>query len=445
MITKQAWHTYIEPEIALKAVERLKTPLICLAGSGRHIVLALAGKEIDYAVFAAQVLQLPQHPISFATGYLGLLSYDGFAPTSETEVPHRVFHIYKSLVWDRVLKTLTIYEDDNLMPTGIDPWIDDAQLNRVFENASGPHSLDTNDLAPIFIESEDPSGYVQMVADAVEHIRAGDYYQINLLRYFSLRNSSFARLLEKALTRGGSHALVLRCAGLELVSLSPEQFVTAGYFPEHQGEKPYNILTRPIKGTAARGENAAEDLHQKNDLDNSPKERAELAMIIDLLRNDLHRVCIPHSVDVLSSGHIETLPYVFHRVGVIGGKIRPQLQMGELLDKLMPGGSITGAPKRAAMTAIKAFEGRDRGYFMGTAFCYDPRGYFDSSILIRTAYRTDVAKDFEFAAGSGIVLMSEPAKESRECELKCRVLSDDLTQMNQGRTLGESGNGISHQ
>lgn len=427
---------YVEPEIVIAALERAGGTLLCLAGRGRRVVVALEGWEVEFSELeplAVGGVKGERQPAAFATGYLGVLSYDGFCPVAQQRAPHRVFRVTKTLNWDRLEKTMGIGWDTTAQTPEV--WIEEGWLRSLLADLSGRSSpfLSKAVLAPPLLGVDglhDPfqvAAYEAKVRLILEDILDGAYYQINLLRFFSLGDATFQALVARALALGASHTSFFRCPGLELVSLSPEQFVTVRCSGETDGDGASEVVAMPIKGTCPRGRDGKEDAAFAAELQDSPKERAELAMIIDLLRNDLHRVCLPHSVKVRSPGHIETLPYVLHRVGVVAGQLDPQLTLGEFLRRLMPAGSITGAPKIAAMTAMRRYEERDRGYFMGAAFCFDPRGFFASSVLIRTAYRLDPANPFDLAAGSGIVLRSEPAKEAQEVAFKCRVLTDAAT------------------
>jgi para-aminobenzoate synthetase component 1 len=153
----------------------------------------------------------------------------------------------------------------------------------------------------------------------------------------------------------------------------------------------------------------------------SKKNLAELHMIIDLMRNDLNRICIPGTVEVKDANRLVSFVNVHHLVGSVIGQLREGLTVKDLLTALCPGGSITGAPKIEVMLAIREYEQRPRGYFMGHAFMLDDTGTFNSSILIRTLQKQS-GKDYEFSAGSGIVIHSDPKSERLEIDAKCKVL-----------------------
>jgi para-aminobenzoate synthetase component 1 len=194
-------------------------------------------------------------------------------------------------------------------------------------------------------------------------------------------------------------------------------------FPGSGSESKATIETRPIKGTAARFEGQPEaDAKAAADLLKSAKDRAELAIIVDLMRNDLYRVGQPGSVSVRSAGELLSVHGVHHLEANVQAQLRLPQSLGDMLAHICPGGSITGAPKREVMSAIRAYEGRARGYFMGHAFYLDDHGSFDSSLLIRTLVGSGDGH-YEYAAGSGIVIGSDPESERLEIAAKCQVIT----------------------
>ena len=409
---------YVEPEVLLMQLAGSLTTTIFLGGNGDHVVLGLAGTEVSYEEVASQTLQPTSVPEDVnagffsGIGYMGLLSYDHFDSNATAPCfPCRVFDVTESMVWNRNTRQMARHRSRRRSGQ---PW-----------TIKGTHDLTPTEMGThdaIWGTHDVTLSYGHLVSEAIRDIRDGRYYQINLLKYFAAPEADFLGLAARISRWGGSMSSAWRIRGLEVVSLSPERFVRIS--PSRHG---LSIETRPIKGTIKRGHTSESDTANADSLMTSPKERAELAMIIDLMRNDLNRVCESGSVQVVSSGHIESLPYAHHRVGVVRGKLGPQ-SFGELVNKLLPGGSITGAPKLAAMQAIRSYEGRNRGYFMGAAFFWDPTsGYLDSSLLIRTAYRercnNESWEPFSFAAGSGIVLDSDPAAEECEVMLKAQCMT----------------------
>jgi anthranilate/para-aminobenzoate synthase component I len=255
------------------------------------------------------------------------------------------------------------------------------------------------------------AAYENSVSRALQFIRDGDIYQINLaqrlqvpwelspeLLYLRLRESSPSRY-------GAFFGSGLVASGKSICSISPELFLRV------EGRA---VITRPIKGTRLRGNDAQEETRARNELSNSAKERAELNMIVDLERNDLGRVCEFGSVQVLSSGEIEALPTLLHRVATVVGKLKPGCSPLRLLRATFPGGSVTGAPKIRAMQIIQDLEPSPRGPYCGVIGWLGFNGDMELSIAIRTALYDASKRCAYYHAGSGIVADSVPALEYEE-------------------------------
>jgi para-aminobenzoate synthetase component 1 len=203
-----------------------------------------------------------------------------------------------------------------------------------------------------------------------------------------------------------------------VVSNSPERFVELS----RQGER-LCVRTQPIKGTRPRGRDAAEDAALAAALAASPKDRAENLMIVDLMRNDLARVCRAGEVRAPRLFEVERFANVHHLVSTVTGVLEPGRDAVDLLRASLPPGSITGAPKLQAMKVIATLE-PPRGPFFGAMFWIGSDGAMDSSVLIRTTAFEREADGwrFEARAGAGIVADSEPAAERRETEAKISAI-----------------------
>jgi para-aminobenzoate synthetase/4-amino-4-deoxychorismate lyase len=245
-------------------------------------------------------------------------------------------------------------------------------------------------------------------AAAVETIRGliadGDVYQVNHTVRATLPPVSGAQLLAALCARGTPRfaAWVRFPDGTELVSASPELFF------EVDGTR---VHVEPMKGTAGPSARVL--------LENSEKDTAELAMITDLLRNDLVPVCVPHSVQVACPRRLLELPYVVQAVSDVEGTLQPHLGALDVLRALHPGGSITGAPKRAAMDVIRRLEPLPRGPYCGGLGLLSP-GRATFSLLIRTASRT--GGGWLYGTGGGIVFDSVASQEFAELHLKLGAL-----------------------
>lgn len=261
--------------------------------------------------------------------------------------------------------------------------------------------------------------YSSQVAAIQEEIAAGNVYQVNLSHEVLWKTSEdpfliFAALKELNPTPFSAY---IKSDDFALISASPERLL----------KKEGNILeARPIKGTMPRGKTIEEDKSIAEKLQESVKERAELLMIVDLIRNDLSTVSIPGTVVVDSLMELETYPNVFHLISTIRAKAMPHLTSIDLLQKIFPGGSITGCPKLSAMEKIYRYENRPRGIYTGSIGYLTPNGDFDFNIAIRTlAHQGD---RLSCGLGGGIVIDSSPLAEYEETLHKGQPIFKVLSQ-----------------
>jgi para-aminobenzoate synthetase component 1 len=255
-------------------------------------------------------------------------------------------------------------------------------------------------------DSDTPRGYQEKVERIREEIARGNVYQVNLTRRERWAFRGDLRLFARRLfdLNPAPFSAYLRGGPFTVVSSSPERFfrVSAG-----------RILASPIKGTAPRGGLPAEDALLRRNLLASPKERAELAMITDLMRNDLTRVCQVPSVRVEAFPRLESYANVHHLVADIAGELAPGLTLEGLLAALFPGGSVTGCPKFTAMKLIRELEGHPRMVYTGTlGWCSHDLSQADFSIAIRTAWASP--EDLLFGVGGGVVWDSDAEAEYQE-------------------------------
>jgi len=276
------------------------------------------------------------------------------------------------------------------------------------------------------VTADDPQAYEAAVAQVVRRIREGEIFQANIARRWTGRLDGDAQPVDLfavlAQDSPAPFAAYLRLPGKAVVSNSPERFVRV----TRDGEA-LRVRTQPIKGTAPRGRDGAEDRRLAADLAASPKDRAENLMIVDLMRNDLARVCTPGRVKTPELFKVESFANVHHLVSTVTGDLAPGRTAVDLLRAAFPPGSITGAPKVQAMKVIAELEGA-RGPFFGSMFHLGFDGGLDSNVLIRTAAFTETGQGWalEMRAGAGVVSDSEPAAERREAETKIAALASAL-------------------
>ena len=261
--------------------------------------------------------------------------------------------------------------------------------------------------------------YEASVASVTARIAAGEIFQANIARAWGGRLRPGVRpfdvLAELGQTSPAPFAAYFRLPGRALVSNSPERFLSV--------DAAAGIETRPIKGTRPRGATPAQDLALAQELLGCEKDRAENLMIVDLMRNDISRVCPAGTVKTPELFKVESFANVHHLVSTVTGRLKPGLGTIDALRSAFPPGSITGAPKVQAMKVIAQYEG-PRGPYCGSMFWAGLDGAGDSSVLIRTAafVQDESGWRFEARAGAGIVADSDPHGERLETEAKIDAL-----------------------
>lgn len=355
------------------------------------------------------------HHLPFSGGFIGLLSYDfgrallGLEPSPTCDI------------------------DQALAEAGWYSWAviqDHKQRAAWFVSRQSPLAARTtlNDIlalatpqtgaCSVMEQSEavpNRQGYASAFNKIQEYILNGDCYQINFSRRYRAPYHGDERALYTRLRKVSSAPFSAYFQGRDSVclSLSPERFVAL----ENE-----TVLTQPIKGTAARSDDPALDKEHARQLQNSSKDKAENLMIVDLLRNDLGRVCEAGSIKVPKLFELQSFASVHHLVSTIVGKLAKNQDGLSLLEATFPGGSITGAPKHRAMEIIDELESRQRSIYCGSIFYLSADGKLDSNILIRSF----LAHNGQLYAwgGGGLVHDSTAAAEWTEIEHKIgRLLS----------------------
>jgi para-aminobenzoate synthetase component I len=352
----------------------------------------------------------------FQGGVAGLVSYEcglarlGLAVPLSSSVPLLSLHIYD-----------LVYAFDHdagrgwIISQGVPARGPTARRARATERLEGllaaltkpvsaGHSPAVSDCGEI-VSTRSRESYIAMVEAGIELVRAGDIFQVNLAQRLSLAATIDPIELHRR-SRTLNPAPFAACfdAGTAtIVSMSPERLL--------QVERG-TVRMHPIKGTRRMLASPEADLYAGEDLGQSEKDRAENVMIVDLVRNDLSRVCTPESVRVEALCRLERYRYVQHLVSIVAGRLRPGLNSLDALDAAIPGGSVTGAPKHRACEIISQLEGFTRGAYCGSLGFIGFDGAADWNLLIRTFV---VAPDsISFAVGGGITARSDPAAEYAE-------------------------------
>ena len=258
--------------------------------------------------------------------------------------------------------------------------------------------------------------YLETVKKLQQHILRGDCYEICFCQEVYAKNVQidplkiFMKLSELSPNPFSSF---YRSGEKYLMCASPERFL----------KKTNNtIISQPVKGTSRRDNMGVEDENEKMLLQQSEKERAENTMIVDLVRNDLSKICAEGSVSVKEFLKIYSFPQVHQMISTISGSLRENISFSEILSATFPMGSMTGAPKKRAMELIEQYEKTKRGLFSGTVGYINPSGDFDFNVVIRSVLYNKEKKYISIQVGSAITWKSIPEKEYEECMIKAKAM-----------------------
>lgn len=263
-------------------------------------------------------------------------------------------------------------------------------------------------------------GYIEKVEKMLSHIQRGDIYEANFCMEFYAENTSIHPIetfLQLNAISEPPFACYFKNHQHFLLSASPERYL------RKEGTK---IITQPIKGTAKRHENVTDDEKSKTDLAHHPKERSENIMIVDLVRNDLSHTATKGSVVVEELCAIYSFKQVHQMISTIVAEVEQNTSPTEIIKTTFPMGSMTGAPKIAAMQIIEALEETKRGLYSGAVGYFTPTNDFDFNVIIRSILYNAKNKYLSFSVGSAITALSEPEKEYEECLLKAKAMREVL-------------------
>jgi para-aminobenzoate synthetase component 1 len=377
--------------------------------SGRYSYLAWDLAERvegrDFSVFEKKIKKTGDRFEGAWFGYLGYGLKDGLEKLTPEQpnwlrLPNfQMLRFHSICEFDHEQKTLTL-------------WSDKKNTSLPTPRPAG-HIPEVRSLRSNMTKKE----YIEKVRFLIERIHAGDLYQANLTRKFigefETTPDTFALYRKLCEKTPAPYSVFLQLGDTAVLSSSPERFLTI----DANG----HIVARPIKGTAPRIADSAEDKKSREDLAASAKDRAENLMIVDLMRNDLSRTSVPGSVEVETLFEVTTHPTIHHMSSTIIGKKRPELSTLEVVKQCFPPGSMTGAPKIKAMNICAELEREARGIYSGTIGWFRGDGSCDLSVVIRTLIIQ--GKNFEFQVGGGIIADSDPEREWQETLDKAKGMS----------------------
>lgn len=384
-------------------------------GEGRHILVAdpvehinLTGTTTDYANLRQLARKRnalkPAADIAFSGGLVGYFAYESNHKLNRLAARQPATGLGQFGLYDWAVQ---VDAETGAAELLIHPQCDPSRRDRVLHclrRDVTPETLPFRLKSP-FRPREQRDDYEAKVGRVIDYLLDGDCYQVNLSHTFDAQFEgdlldAYLALRESS---GGMLGALMEFDSHTLMSLSPERFLRV------QGRQ---VETWPIKGTAPRSTDAAEDQQIATSLVESEKNRAENLMIVDLMRNDLSRVCEPGSIHTLALNQLHSYALVHHLVSRVEGRLEAGRDHFDLFAACLPGGSITGAPKRRAMQIIDQLEPSARGPYCGSVAYFSCCGNTDSSIAIRTFLAHQ--GQLELRAGGGIVADSDPAQEYEE-------------------------------
>jgi len=360
-------------------------------------------------------------PFDFNCGFVGYLGYE-LKAESGSEIGHRspfpdgIFLFADRLIvidhQEKKLYLLCLVETGQKQEA--EAWFTEIQA-KLQTLAPLPKIIGDRHQEPvIFRLSRSPQIYRENIAQCLQEIHEGETYQVCLTNQLKTDTTpdpfAFYRTLRRI--NPAPYSAFLKFGEVAIACSSPERFLKI----DSQGW----VESKPIKGTLHRGKNKTEDLVLRERLQNSEKDRAENLMIVDLLRNDLGKVCQVGTVQVPKLMEIETYATLHQLVSTIQGHLLPELQAVDCVRAAWPGGSMTGAPKIRTLQIIDRLEQEARGIYSGSIGFFGLNGSTDLNIVIRTAILTP--QETSIGVGGGIVAMSDPEAECQEILLKAQAL-----------------------
>jgi para-aminobenzoate synthetase component 1 len=262
--------------------------------------------------------------------------------------------------------------------------------------------------------------YIDAVNNLKKHIALGDIYEVNYCIEFYAENKKInPALVYKKLNSISSAPLAAFCKHNNhyLICSSPERFIQ---------KKGNTLISQPIKGTAKRSGNAAEDEKEKATLKHNLKEQTENVMIVDLVRNDLSKVAVKASVNVDELFGVYSFKQVHQLISTVSCKLKQETKFTDIIKATFPMGSMTGAPKVRAMQLIEEFEKTKRGLYSGTIGYINPEGDFDFNVVIRSILYNQESNHLSFMVGSAITSQAKAEEEYEECLVKAKAMIEVL-------------------
>ncbi|HMT02941.1 MAG TPA: aminodeoxychorismate synthase component I [Burkholderiales bacterium] len=391
--------------------------------------------EIWHNLYQSNICSSNEHLPPFIGGLVGYLSYDLCKELEnireKSDISTEGILPYWFGLYNQVFAFDNIKQICYLIVVEINGILTNYQeqlgnLISVYNKAKQDIKLSTNvknaptkPISPKFVSNFTQNEYLEIIQKAMDYIRSGDIFEVNLSHCFQAElpeNYLVKELYQKLRTiNKAPFSAFINLDSIKILSSSPERFLSI---------RERKIETRPIKGTIKRSDNKEIDIALKVQLQKSEKDIAENIMIVDLMRNDLSKICNADSVNVTQLCAIESFTNVHHLVSVIEGELKATASIFDIIKACFPAGSITGAPKIRAMQIIDELENSYRGVYCGSIGYFSLNGNVDLSVAIRTIVINN--STISYHVGGAVTLDSNPIDEYNETLLKGQKLNEAL-------------------
>lgn len=378
----------------------------------------VSGEPFDVLEKLIEEYKIPQEiysNIPFISGAIGYISYDVCRILED--IPDRSLEDFnisdiKFIFYNNII----IFDLHNNKQYITSLKGSEEEIDLIMDKIKNSIKIEENKVEGIkkeFVSNFNKIDYKSAITKLKNYIISGDVYIANMTQRFYTESTEDSFEIYKKLRsiNKAPFSAYMNFNDFQIISSSPERFL------EVNNRK---VVTRPIKGTRPRGKTKEEDIKNSLELLNSEKDKAELLMVVDLERNDLSKVCKPHSVKVTELFKLETYATVFHLVSTVEGELKDEVSAIKCIKECFPGGSITGTPKIRAMEIIEELEALKRNIYTGSIGYFDFRGNADFNIAIRTIIKKD--NKAYFGVGGGITYDSNEEDEYNETLDKAKAL-----------------------
>ncbi|WP_294189320.1 aminodeoxychorismate synthase component I [uncultured Clostridium sp.] len=378
----------------------------------------VSGEPFDVLEKLIEEYKIPQEiysNIPFISGAIGYISYDVCRILED--IPDRSLEDFnisdiKFIFYNNII----IFDLHNNKQYITSLKGSEEEIDLIMDKIKNSIKIEENKVEGIkkeFVSNFNKIDYKSAITKLKNYIISGDVYIANMTQRFYTESTEDSFEIYKKLRsiNKAPFSAYMNFNDFQIISSSPERFLVVNN---------RKVVTRPIKGTRPRGQTKEEDIKNSLELLNSEKDKAELLMVVDLERNDLSKVCKPHSVKVTELFKLETYATVFHLVSTVEGELKDEVSAIKCIKECFPGGSITGTPKIRAMEIIEELEALKRNIYTGSIGYFDFRGNADFNIAIRTIIKKD--NKAYFGVGGGITYDSNEEDEYNETLDKAKAL-----------------------